>query len=481
MRLSRLPTSLCLLLLAAAAPAPSSWPSATAGDLKAIHDLIEDNHPGPVDPLDPGFHTWLDQGEASLLPMASAARSLHDYQLVIRDYVNGFADGHLGVTFTTTAPHLWPGFLTREDLPDGPVLVSVVEQAHGPTVGTAVGDVLVSCDGMPVQRMMQDRVLRPLLNPHVPQRLRMVSSMLLVADADDRRDQPAHCIVRRGQATRTVALDWHSISEAALTHERTLSSGIEIPAIGQHQIGDVTIISLPTFDPRGAELAQMQALVASMQAQAASLHKARHVVLDVRGNTGGSSGWGRDVASALWGRPAVDAIDASIGDTVDWRVSARNLAALRSDTQTLQHEQQTEMADYMGKLAMRMATAVSTHQVFMRELGPATGAPPHLVTPFAHPVYMLTTPHCASACLDFADLLERLPGVVRIGLETSADTDYMEEASAKLPSGHAILAYAMKVYRDRARGPNVSDRPAIVWPGGVMTDRSIATWIDTLP
>ncbi len=486
MHANRLPRPPCrllapLLLLVAAAPAPSSWSNAAVGDLKAINELIQDNHPGPVDALNPGFHAWMDQGAASLLPMARTARSLHDYQLVIRDYVNGFADGHLEVSFTDTEPHLWPGFLTREDMPGEPVLVSVVEQASGSTARPAPGDELVSCDRLPVQRMMQDNVLRPLLNPHVPQRLRMVSSMLLVADTDDPRDQPTRCIMRRDRALRTLALNWRQISEAALMHERTLSSGIEIPEIGLRQVGDVAIISLPTFNPVGPELARMQALVASVQAQAVALHAVRHVVLDVRGNTGGSDGWGRDVAAALWGRSAVDAITASISDTVDWRVSARNLAALRSDTQMLQREGQPEIADYTAKLSARMSTSLSAHQLFMREIGLATGAPPHLVTPFAHPVYLLTTPHCASACLDFADLLGRLPGITRIGLETSADTDYLEEGSAKLPSGQATLSYAMKVYRQRARGANVSDRPAIGWPGGIMTDRSIASWVDTLP
>ena len=86
-----------------------------------------------------------------------------------------------------------------------------------------------------------------------------------------------------------------------------------------------------------------------------------------------------------------------------------------------------------------------------------------------------------SACLNFVDLLDRLPGTERIGLETGADTDYLDLASAPLPSGHATLLYAMKVYRHRARGANVAYRPAIPWPGGIMTDESVVRWVDGLP
>jgi hypothetical protein len=76
--------------------------------------------------------------------------------------------------------------------------------------------------------------------------------------------------------------------------------------------------------------------------------------------------------------------------------------------------------------------------------------------------------------------LNGLPGVVRVGLETSSDTDYLEVASADLPSGHATLHYAMKVYRERKRGASVSYKPIIAWRGGEMNDTSIVNWIDQL-
>jgi hypothetical protein len=69
--------------LTAASPA-SPWADAGVQDLAAMHDIIPDNHPGPVDTQNPGFRDWLDGGEAALLPLAGAAHSLHDYQTVMR-------------------------------------------------------------------------------------------------------------------------------------------------------------------------------------------------------------------------------------------------------------------------------------------------------------------------------------------------------------------------------------------------------------
>ena len=80
----------------------------------------------------------------------------------------------------------------------------------------------------------------------------------------------------------------------------------------------------------------------------------------------------------------------------------------------------------MSRRSPRKAAALKRRNLFLREAGDAAGPAPHLVSPFRHTVFVLTTPHCASACLDFVDLLNGLPGTERVGLETSSDTDYLE-------------------------------------------------------
>jgi hypothetical protein len=467
----------CLGLLGAA-PAKVDWGRAAVEDLTAMHDIVRDNHPGPVDPLDPGFNDWLGQGERKLMAQARAARSEHDYQLVLRDYANGFGDGHLNVAMNDAQTHVWPGFLVRADAMGAPLLVALLDD--GPA-GLALGDELLSCGGVPAREMLQERVLRPLLNPHVPQRLMLKSGWLMVVDADDRKSQAASCVFEIAGRDEVVGLRWRPIDGAALTAALQKSSGIEIPAIGVRQIGDVWLISLPTFDPEGAQVGQLQALTAFLQSHAAMLHAARHVVIDLRGNDGGDDDWGDGVLGALWGDDAVNAVEGSEGATVDWRVSARNEAALRGNAARAGADAQPDAVAYYDGLAARMAGALAAGEVFMPESYPAAGVMPKLTSPFAHPVYVLTTPHCASACLDFLDTANEFPGVVRIGLETSADTDYLDTAAAVLPSGHATLHYAMKVFRGRKRAANAAYEPQIMWPGGVMGDASVAAWVAALP
>jgi hypothetical protein len=474
--------ALCLLALGlvAAAP-PSSWSQAAVQDLVAMHDLIRDNHPGPVDPRNPGFHDWLDGGEAALLPQARAARSLHDYQLVLRDYANGFADGHLSVSFTDQDAHLWPGFLARADAAGGPVRVTALGTGADAPTGLSVGMQIESCGGTAVGILLKERVQRPLLNPHVPQRMRLASTLLMVADADDLGSQWPGCVVSSDGHRRMFALHWRPIAPTLLAQERMRASGIAVPPTGLRRIGDVWLVSMPNFNPQDdAATAQWHILEEQVKAHAGELRAARHVVLDLRGNDGGDAVWGYQVAQTLWGAPAVAAADAALPTAVDWRVSARNVAALHADAAVLRKQGQAEDAPYFDTIADRMDLALRRHAVFLSEPAAPAGPAPHLASPFAHPVYLLTTPHCASACLDFIDLMNGLPGVVRVGLETSSDTDYLEMAAARLPSGKATLRYAMKVYRQRSRSANVSYKPAINWTGETMDDASIVKWIDSL-
>jgi hypothetical protein len=307
------------------------------------------------------------------------------------------------------------------------------------------------------------------------------SAWLMVADSDDSFAQTPSCVFEIGGNPKKIALKWQSIDAATLAQNLQESGGIEIPSIGVRKIDDVWLISLPTFDPQNGQIAQMQKLITYVQTHAAILHQARHVVIDLRGNDGGSDDWGDSVLSALWSEEAIHDIDTSVSMMVDWRVSKRNMAALRTNANTAKTEGQSDVAAYYINLADRMDQASLRHQVFMLETYPAATQLPELRSPFAHPVYVLTTPYCASACLDIIDESNELPGTVRVGIETSSDTDYLDTASAALPSGHAVLHYAMKVIRGRPRPANASYKPQLAWRGGEMSDAAIVRWIETLP
>ncbi len=481
--LRSLPASIMLLAAALTVPPAHSaghttdWATEASRDLAAMHDLIRDNHPGPVDEQNPGFRNWLEDGLRILHGQADAVRTEHDYRMVLLTYANGFADYHLDVRFRSSERELWPGFLTRTDSVGGPSRVVLVEDAPG----IEVGDVLVGCGAVAVSELLEERVLRPRTNPTQPQRLILTSPWLTVVSADDREGQTLQCRFGTRTGLHAVSMRWRTIDEATLSSRIAEASGIAIPALGLRKIGDVWLISLPSFTWNGPDAARMHALVATLNDHALELHAARHVVLDLRGNGGGNSQWGEDVASALWGKSSVEAIEDSDDGTVDWRVSTRDRDAIRADAADMLAGGHPEGAVQWNNLVREMEQALRAGKPLMREADTPQPRLPPGPSPFLHRVLVLTEPHCASACLDFVDLLNRLPGTERIGLPTGADTDYLDLASAPLPSGVASLVYAMKVYRHRTRAANAAYEPVLAWPGGLMTDTSLSRWVDGLP
>lgn len=67
-----------------------------------------------------------------------------------------------------------------------------------------------------------------------------------------------------------------------------------------------------------------------------------------------------------------------------------------------------------------------------------------------------------------------------MGFPTYADTNYIDNTNVLLPSGLAYVNYSFKMYLHRVRKNNEWYEPQIKWPGGPVTDDSIAAWVATL-
>jgi hypothetical protein len=225
----------------------------------------------------------------------------------------------------------------------------------------------------------------------------------------------------------------------------------------------------------------MHAVIDAIKKNADDIRKST-VIFDVRGNNGGNSNWGEEVVAAFWGEAWRKQADALVGgNVVDWRASPANLAMLHEDVQQAK-DAGLSIGDAQRSVDA-MDIAIRDKKTFARVVEPSDSAtatpPPNPVTGRA---YFLTDNSCGSACLDFADLLHKLPGVVQLGLPTAADTVYMDLANAPLPSGLGQFSWGMKVYRDRSRGNNAWYEPKYRWPGGPMNDdEAVVRWIKSLP
>ena len=100
------------------AGASSPWASLALEDLQGAHDILRDNHPGPVDAENERFAAWLKTGLGEARTKAASAQSYSDYLRALRFYTNGFLDGHIGIGLEIVpAEQRWPGFIVDERKP----------------------------------------------------------------------------------------------------------------------------------------------------------------------------------------------------------------------------------------------------------------------------------------------------------------------------------------------------------------------------
>jgi len=95
---------------------------------------------------------------------------------------------------------------------------------------------------------------------------------------------------------------------------------------------------------------------------------------------------------------------------------------------------------------------------------------------FKGQLVLVTDSFCASACLDFADAVLAVPGVIQFGLPTSADTVYIDIGAQVLPSGTQFWL-PLKVWKGRVRGNNQSYEPRYVFNGDINDTTAVQKWV----
>lgn len=471
------------LMLAQAAAAPDrDWAQTLREDARAMHATIAANHPGPVNDLDPGFAKRNDDALALALERADRVGDEAGHRYALWGYAAAFDDGHLAVAPTGKAgplPARWPGFLTGFDDIDRQVVLTRDERAPVP-----LGALLVGCDGRPADRLAAENVGAFVGRWMLASRRRVAGGNLFVDYGNPFIIRPARCTFRIDGTERSVALDWRPIAAAAIDGRLSETSRRSRMPIGARTLSDRTRwFALSGFDgdPASDDAKALTPMIAAMRTERAMIVAAPRIVLDLRGNNGGSSDWSAQVAEIVWGRQRVEATAGSSG--VDWRASAANVRTIAEFGEKLRAAPGTsdEMRHFIDTTLAGLRAAQAKGDALWRYTDPALprtpGDPP---VPPAGPVFFITDARCASACLDAADLWKAL-GAIQVGQETSADTLYMDTRSDTLPSGLVRVAVPMKVYRGRPRGSNEPLRPVHPYTGDLRDTPALEAWIAALP
>ncbi|MEE3625412.1 hypothetical protein UCD39_15660 [Nitrospirillum sp. BR 11752] len=468
-----------MMVAAGATPAPAAdaidWRRMAETDLNAMHDILVANHPAMVVAKDSApFRAWLETGRLEAKKLLPAVRDEATYFDLLRFYASGFRDSHIGAYATKNAPslrrsYIWPGFNLA--WAGGGYTVT----AHAPdTALPPAGAQLVACDGVSAAALAHDRQERNGQDLTLDSQRRSYAFWLLWASEGSLFQPPLKTCTFNppgGGPARSYTLSYRPTTEDS-SPARAARAQFGLSRWGQ----EGWWIGAPDMVSDHAWKRTLRAVKTHLEA----IRRARTVVVDVRGNTGGGADFAYALADLLWGADLVKAGRPDLGPVV-YRASRLNrdqLAAYLSQGKDI--SLQTDTAAKIRRRLARYDDAIAAGQSTFTDEAPAR---PNPLRPPPNPlrgqVIVLTDGACVSACLDLVDLFLALPNVRQAGTETDGDTIFMEVTEAPLPSGYAGMSFGHKAWVERPRGSNVSylPTPALTWTGDPADDAGERAWL----
>lgn len=476
--------SLSLAALAAQPVDAPDWKALATSDIEFAYQTYVDNHPGWLDPTNPGFRDELNAARAAGLAIAETADSSGDYGEALMAFSAVLSDGHARLRSRAKATTgmtggkatlLWPGFVAAGR--GGEARLTDVSGIDLPR-----GTRIVACDDQPVERFIAKQGIPLGMRPKAPGHW-YVYTPNVFAQMDTIPPIARSCdFIAPDGTTHTKALDWQPAPEGL--YPRMLRSsegdpmtvGLTMPAPG------IAWIALPTFAPEDEDAARYDTLFADLAARHDELADARAVVIDLRGNDGGSSSWSRRVAGLLWGEDAVKRrmADYFARTEVWYRASEGNLHYLE-DAKT-QYADYPDIVDFVTELSGLMESARAAGEPFYverdDEADEAADRALSPLTDFDTPVYVIVHGSCASACLDALDTFTRFSNTTLVGAPSSSDTTYMEVRKVDMPSGQGEVVIPIKFWKDRPRGSGEAYQPALRMDGLDFTTEAFLALIE---
>lgn len=456
---------------------PTSTPTITAAalaDLEAAQAFIRATHPGAVPGIDEAFLRQLDAGFGEALALAAQLPAQDQALAAMKAYKVAFKDGHIWVTpppNQSNDPMQWAGWTAA---PTGQryLVRDVAPSWQG--VLPAPGDELVRCDGQPIDAFLQARIAPFVDRRHALEGVRATLALLLTNRVATlplpASSMPRECTFRSPNGiASTLPVVWTQSQEGFRMNAFTRAA----PGVKRWRGGYWVYAN--EFYPPPSKLEAVQRLV---QEVASIPAEAPFVVFDTRGNEGGSSVYGYELLSALMksGMPAGNS-----GSTARWRVSSLKIEQLRQELAKYPASaSETMNVQVLNSIIATLVQAQQEGKVLAeqetRKLKLRLEIPADTDAAFKGRVILVTDSRCASACMDFVDMVRSVPGMLHVGRETSGDTNYMEIIHLPLPSG-ATLVTPTKVWSGRTRGINESAKPHEEFLGDIRDTGELRKWL----
>jgi hypothetical protein len=460
------------------APADPRWGPITFGDVEAAYRLLRDNHPGAAAELhDLAFQEKLRAAHELALKRASTVNSYPGYIAVLTSFAASMGDKHIWdrPTFVINTPR-WAGIIISKR--GRSWTVSDVGEAQNALLGAS----LTGCDGEGVDDLARKNLGESRADWSIGAQQTQAAPWLLVDESNPFIARPKICTFEHNGRRQTVTLDWTRIKREDLLPRLKKAIGAGEAGFGVRQVGQGYWIALQSLSAP-----QTMEVVKAVEERKTALREAPFVVLDLRGNHGGSSLIGREIAASLLGSAAVDA---RLGPAMQpdcggsdgaWRASEDNihdLEYLRTAPFVLQGgpEQQKLIDDNLRDTRAARAQGKEFSAAIV-----CPAAPPES-TMATHPpslmkgrVILLTDNICFSSCLavtgDFLTL-----GAFHVGQTTDAATHFVDVREEYLPSGYSMFSTLQSLDPNSPAqvGPF---EPALPYDGDIADTNALEKWV----
>jgi hypothetical protein len=420
--------------------------------------------------LVPGGASWDKQLAAAVAQAEADSRKVRDfagYQGVLRKFVGAFNDPHLSVRLNIEpASYNWPGFLVRHRAGHYVVVEST-------TAGLPEGSVVTSCDGRDVERVVADAAEELGYVRGIEWTQEFVARVAFVDFGNPLYRRPARC--RIGEVD--TELHWLPIPARRLGQLDDAHAPFKDPVTATTPFGvNGAWVHMATFAPSNTSEAKQFHDVID---HAAALRDKDVIVLDVRGNGGGSYNWFMAFLRELYGAAYADYYGRARLEIRPVMMSDPRHDMGDDGKSPFVTPSDTAMDALLTKVVPRPAAHGTQVYVMGPDKEPAAPGtpPPNLVHAR---VFVLTDSGCGSACISFVDEMRRFPGARHVGGETFVDRRSGTPLPYNLPSGNGALNVASMVREGRARGENIPWAPIDRFSGDMADTEALKKWIEGL-
>lgn len=472
-----------LTVCTSAMAAERDWAALAIEDVEAAYAVALTDHPGSADERNPGFLAVAEDARSNALAKARQARSLVHYRQALLTFFGAFEDYHFTVNFPddeNLPARQWAGIVGVLDNERMTVVA-----AHE-TLADLVGREILGCDGQNPSLLYRQRVKPYEARPAIEATRRASSSKIFLWRPGQFESRLESCTFDGPAGPEKRALQWDfEPEEYSRLQRRALRGDRPDTGVREYQPGRWWITA-SIFDPADAdEQAAIESMLEELREQAAAIRAAEAVVVDIRGNNGGSSSYGDLIVDAVWGEPYRRARRPESQSYVEWRISPGNLEHMDTlGKLVVERNFPKEVVDMFLGVQKGMIEAAESGEAMYRQVDDAEDTANSRLGAVENPVegqvYFLTNINCGSACLDFADVMLSLANVTQVGQPTTADTQYMEVRWEESPSGLAGFVIPVKVYRDRIRAPKQAYTPNVFYDGFDWSDAAIEGWVNNL-